>query len=46
VSETLFPNNKSLWLWVPAFAKEHADRAGLRAQAKGIATAKLFRPRR
>ncbi|WP_334512454.1 hypothetical protein [Bradyrhizobium sp. AZCC 1693] len=29
-----------------AFAKEHADRAGLRAQAKGIATAKLFRPRR
>ena len=29
-----------------AFAKEHADRAGLRAQTKGIATAALFRPRR
>jgi FAD binding domain len=27
-----------------AFAKGHADRARLRAQAKGIATAELFRP--
>jgi hypothetical protein len=29
-----------------AFAKEHADRIGLRAETKGIAPAALFRPRR
>ena len=29
-----------------AFAKAHADRARLRAEAKGIATAELFRPSR